>query len=147
MLQKMLDEANRREFRDCCLFAAVSWKATACRIVAERETEPAARNRALRKARHAVRKALSITKSYRASRPHALREAGIIAAIEGHEEAARKFFDESLQVAADHDARYDLARTRLARGEAGFRFGWPESAREVADAKAMIEELENVEGV
>ncbi|MDA1052766.1 MAG: protein kinase [Planctomycetota bacterium] len=145
MLQKMLDEANRREFRDCCLFAAVTWKATACRIVAEREPAGAARSRAIRKAKKAVRKALNITKSYRACRPHALREAGIVAAMEGKEDVARRLFDESLQVATDHEALYDHARTMLARGEAGLRFGWPDAERQVAEAKSLIAEIENVE--
>ena len=145
MLQKMLDEAARREFRDCCLFAAVSWKATACRIVAEREPEGPARRAALRKAKKAVGKALSITKLYRACRPQALREAGLVAALEGNEDTARRFLGESLRVATDHDARYDLAKTRLAQAETGLKFGWPNAAEQAAEARTLVKELENVE--
>ena len=145
MLQKMLDEAARREFRDCCLFAAVSWKATACRIVAEREPEGPVRRVALRKAKKAVGKALSITKLYHACRPQALREAGLVASLEGNEDAARRFLDESLRVATDHDARYDIAKTRLAQAETGMKFGWPGSAEQAAEALTVVKDLENVE--
>ncbi|MBI5761659.1 MAG: protein kinase, partial [Planctomycetales bacterium] len=127
MLQKMLNEANRREFRDCCLYAAVTWKVTALRIVAERAPEGSDRHRALRNANRALRAALSKTKSYRACRPHALREAGILATLEGNEQQARKSFEESLQVAQQHAALFDIAKTQLARGEAGIKFGWPDA--------------------
>ena len=146
MFQKMLDEANRREFRDCCLYAAVTWKVTALRIVAERTAEGADRQRALRTANRALRASLSRTKSYRACRPHALREAGILATMAGNEDQARRSFDESLGVAEQHEARYDLAKTRLAQAEAGMKFGWPGSQEQAAAARAEIQELEIVEG-
>ncbi len=146
MLQKMLDEANRREFRDCCLFAAKTWKVTALRIVAERAAEGSDRKRALRNAKRALGGALSITKSYRACRPHALREAGILATLEGNEPQARSFFEESLELAQQHAALFDIAKTELARGEAGIKFGWPDSEEQVRKARAQVAEIENVEG-
>jgi serine/threonine protein kinase/tetratricopeptide (TPR) repeat protein len=144
MLQKMLDEANRREFRDCCLYAAMTWKVTALRIVVERAAEGSERNRALRNANRALRAALSKTKSYRACRPQALREAGILASLEGNEKSARKFFDESLQVARQHQALFDIAKTQLAHGEAGIKFGWPAAEEQVRQARAQVTEIENV---
>ncbi|MFM9961022.1 MAG: serine/threonine-protein kinase PknK [Planctomycetaceae bacterium] len=145
MFQKMLNEANRREFRDCCLYAAMTWKVTALRIVAERAAEGSARRRALRYAKRALRAALSKTKSYRACRPHALREGGILATLEGDEKSARQFFEESLQVAQQHAALFDLAKTQLARGEAGLKFGWPDAESQVQQARAQIAEIENVD--
>ena len=48
------------------LYSAATWKATALRIVAEREPKGPDRNRAIAAANKAVRKALRITKKYRA---------------------------------------------------------------------------------
>lgn len=145
MLQKMLNEANRREFRDCCLYAAMTWKVTALRIVAERATEGSERRRALRNANRALRAALSKTKSYRACRPQALREAGILATLAGNENQARQFFEESLQLGQQHEAIFDIAKTQLARGEAGIKFGWPGAAEQVRQARAQVAEIENIE--
>ena len=146
MFQKMLKEADRREFRDCCLFAAKTWKVTALRTVAERAAEGSERKQALRNAKRALGSALSITKSYRACRPHALREAGILATLEGNEPQAKSFFEESLQVAQQHSALFDIAKTQLARGEAGIKFGWPDAEEQVRQARAQVAEIENVEG-
>ena len=144
VLQESLDRAKKRGVRNVCLFSAATWKATALRIAAERE-DGSARRLILRDADRAVRAALSITKSYRACRPHALREAGLIAALEGKEDVASRFFEQSLQLATEYEARYDHARTSLARAEAGIKFGWPDAEQQVADARAVIEEIENVE--
>ncbi len=145
VIQQSQDYAKKRGIRNVCLFPGVTWKATCLRIVAERAPEGAARTRAIKAAKKQTGKALGITKSYKAFRPHALREAGIIAAMEGHEKQARRYFDESLQVATEYDARYDHARTTLAYGQAGLQFGWPDAERQVAEAETIIAELENVE--
>jgi serine/threonine protein kinase/tetratricopeptide (TPR) repeat protein len=147
VLQDSLDRAKKRGLRNVCIFSAMTWKATALRIVAERSPEGAARQRALRAAHKACRAALSITKSYRACPPHALRETGIVAAMKGNEAQAKLSFEESLKVAGEYEARYDLAKTRLAQAEAGMKFGWPNSTEQAAEARAAIQELENVEGI
>ncbi len=146
VLQDCLDRAKKRGLKNVCIFTAITWKATALRIVAERCPEGTARQHAVRTAKQACRAALKITKSYLACRPHALRETGIVATLEGNEEQARRSFAESLQVAEQYEARYDHAQTRLAQAEAGMKFGWPGSAEQAAEARAAIKELENVEG-
>jgi serine/threonine protein kinase len=145
VLQDCLDRAKKRGLRNVCIFSALSWKATALRIVAERTSEGPGRTRALSAARKACQAALKITKSYLACRPHALRETGIVAALEGHAEQARQSFVASLRVAEQYEARYDHAKTRLAQAEAGLTFGWPGSEEHAVEARAEIKELENVE--
>ena len=145
VLQDSLHRAKKRGLRNVCLFSAVTWKATALRVVAERMPDGPDRRSALRAARKACQAAMKITKSYLACRPHALRETGIVAALEGNEDQARRSFAESLRVAEQYEARYDQAKTRLAQGEAGMKFGWPSSEEQVAKARAAIKELETVE--
>lgn len=146
VLQDCLDRAKKRGLKNVCIFTAITWKATALRIVAERSPAGAARQHALRAAKKGCHAALKITKSYLACRPHALRETGIVAALEGNEEQSRRSFAESLQVAEQYDARYDLAQTQLAQAEAGIKFGWPGSLEQAVEARTVIKELENVEG-
>ena len=100
----------------------------------------------MKAARQACREALRITRSYQACRPHALREAGIVAVLEGNEALARRLFAESLEVAKRHGARYEHAKTTKAQGEAGVQFGWDGAAQQVAGATALIRELEDVTG-
>ncbi len=144
VLQDCLDRAKKRGLRNVCIFSAMTWKATALRIVAERESEGPDRQRALHAAKKACHAALKITKSYLACRPHALRETGIVATLEGNQDQARRSFAESLQVAEQYGARYDHAKTTLAQGEAGLKFGWPNAAEQVAQAAASIKKLEDV---
>ncbi len=145
VLQDCLARAKSRGLRNVCVFSAATWKATALRIAAERATDGLARKRLLKQARKAIRTALSLTRRYRACRPHAFREAGILAAMEGRAAQARRYFDESLQVATDHEARYDHALTSLARGQAGLEFGWTGAEREVHRATRAVAEIEDVE--
>jgi len=142
-LQDSLDQAKRLGLRNVCLFSAATWKATALRIVAEREPDGPAKQRALREAKKAVRAALKITKKYLACRPHALREQALIAALESDEDQSRCCFDESLKVASTQEARYEIAKTMLARGESGLKYGWPESAEQINAAKLEIKAIEN----
>ena len=67
--------------------------------------------------------------------------------MKGNEAQAKLSFEESLKVAGEYEARYDLAKTRLAQAEAGMKFGWPNSTEQAAEARAAIQELENVEGI
>ena len=136
MIQKSLDVAKQRGLRNPCIFCGVTWKATALRIVAEREPEGPARQKALAEATKAVRAALWLTKLYLTVRPMALRERGMIAVLKGKENEARRFFDRSLQYAQRQEAAYEYAQTALARGEAGLKFGWSDAEQQVAEARA-----------
>jgi serine/threonine protein kinase/tetratricopeptide (TPR) repeat protein len=143
VLQDSLDQAKRLGLRNVCLFSAASWKATASRILAEREPAGPSQRRAVREAKKSVKAALKITKRYLACRPHALRERGLVAVLENQPEQAKRFFDESIKVAHDHQARYDHAKTLLAIGEAGLKFGWPDAQQQVAQARAILSSIED----
>ncbi len=143
-LHDCLARAKARGLRNVCIFSAATWKATALRIAAERATDALARRRLLKQAGQAVSAALWITNSYRASRPQALREAGTVAALEGKSKQARRYFDDSLQVATHHEARYDHALTSLARGEFGMKFNWPDAEREAEKARRSVAAIENL---
>lgn len=145
VLQDCLDRAKKRGLRNVCIFGAMTWKATALRVVAERASEGAERQRAVRAAKSACHAALKITKSYLACCSQALREQGIVAALEGHEDQALRSFVESLRVAEQYGAQYDLAQTRLAQGQAGLKFGWPNASNEVTEAQALIAHFEDVD--
>ncbi|MCA9141865.1 MAG: protein kinase [Planctomycetales bacterium] len=144
VFQQSQDMAAEKGIRNVCIFAGVPWKATSLRIVAERTPDGAARRHAIKAAKRQVGKALKLTKSYKAFRPHVLREAGIIASMEGKEVLARRYFAESLQVAAEHEARYDHARTTLAQAEAGIKFGWPDAQERAVTARKLVAQFEDV---
>jgi len=142
VLKQSLDLAKQRSIRNVCVFRGVSWNATALRIVAEREPEGPSRKRALKEAKKAVNDALKITKSYLNSRPHALRERALISVLESRDAQARHYFEESLRVAEEHEARYEHALSLLACGEAGQEFGWPDAADQIARSRSEIDSIE-----
>ena len=139
--QKGLDVARKRGLRNPCVFCAVTWRTQALRIVAEREPEGPARKAALKKARKASRHSLLTTRMYVTSRPQALREMALIRALEGNESKARRYFDESLRLARQQEAAYEIARTELARGEASLKFGWPDAEEQIAAGQREINRI------
>lgn len=139
--QKGLDVARKRGLRNPCVFCALTWKTQALRIVAEREPEGPVRKAALKQARKASRHSLLTTRFYATSRPQALREMALICALEGYESKARRYFDESLRLAQQQHAAYEIARTELARGEAGLRFGWPDAEQQIAVGQREIDRI------
>ena len=144
VFRECLDSCKQRGLRNVCIFSAYSWRATACRIAAERAANGPNFRAALVEADRAVRAALKITKSYRAYRPHAFREAGLVAVLNGKERKARNLFERSLELAVQFEARYDHAKTLLAYGEAGLRLGWPGAEEQIAEARLTIAELEDI---
>ena len=60
------------------------------------------------------------------------RELGLIAAMEGRNARARRYFGRSLAIAERLDMRYERARTLLARAQVGATVGWPEASRDAA---------------
>ncbi len=138
VLQESLDVARKRGLRNPCVFCGLTWKTEALRIVAEREPEGPARTAALKQARKAARNALFATRWYLTSRPQALREKALISVLEGNESKARRYFEESIQLARQQDATYEVARSELAQGEAGLKFDWPDAEQQVASASQEI---------
>ncbi|TAK08650.1 MAG: GAF domain-containing sensor histidine kinase [Candidatus Manganitrophaceae bacterium] len=116
------------------------WLVTALRREAERIPPSAPRKRMtlLCEAGKVAGKAIRIAKKYRNNLPQALREMGLLSAMEGRVRRAGKYFDESLAVAEQLGMRFERAQTLLARGQVGLHAGWPEAAQEVASAEQEL---------
>ncbi len=117
--------------------------ATACRQAAEKNDRltPEIRQALLTRASKAVRKGMKLARKFRNDLPHALREAGLIAAMQGSTRQARKHLEESLTVAHEQGARFEHAQTLLARGRVGLEAGWPEAAQDVGSARQELRAL------
>ncbi len=119
------------------------WLASALRRQAETTSSwaPGRRKALLKRARKAARKALKVTRTFQNDLPHALREAGLIAALEGSVKTARRHLDESLAVAKRQGARFEHAQTLLARGRVGREVGWPEAEEDLTTARQALRAL------
>ncbi|MEA2973842.1 MAG: hypothetical protein QOG82_2300 [Actinomycetota bacterium] len=115
------------------------WLATAQRSQAAATSPYQAtlrRARLLRAARTA-RRGWWVARFYENNAPHALRERGLVASLQGHDRRARRFLHRSLAAAEAQGARYELALTRLALA----RTEHAADAAAVAKAEAAIQAL------
>jgi two-component system sensor kinase len=96
-----------------------TWVATCLRKEAEARPflDQVGRQALLRRARRAARRGLRMARWYQNGLPHALRETGLLAMLEGRIEQAEKCLKESLEVAEHQGAKYEAAQTRLAQAE------------------------------
>ncbi len=103
------------------------WLATALRQQAEETNDynPGRRRELLRRAGHAARQALRVARKFQNDLPHALRESGLRAAMQGRQPRARKCLGASLEVAVRQGARFEHAQTLFVRGRVGLELGWP----------------------
>jgi len=120
-----------------------SWLASALRRQAEKISPwtPKHRTALLKQARQAAKKALKVARTFQNDLPHALREAGLVAAMRGKPRQARRYLDESLDVAQRQGAKFENAQTHLARGRVGLALAWPGAAEELAAARQALLEL------
>lgn len=95
----------------------------------------------LKSAKKAAQQGFRLARKFRNNLPHALREIGLLSAMEGKMNRARKYFDESLLVAKKQEMRFEYAQSLLARGKIGVQAGWPEAAEEVAHAEQELHAL------
>jgi signal transduction histidine kinase len=130
-----------RGFRQEYVSPVLPWLATAYRSEAEAVPPyaPGVRRGLLAKAARAARRAVRLARWYRNNLPHALREAAMVAALQGRPRRARRFFRESAAVAAGQDARNERALTLLALGQLGEAQGWPEAADDLAQAQELVD--------
>jgi two-component system sensor kinase len=120
-----------------------SWLASALRRQAEKASPwmPARRTALLDRAWQAARKALKVARTFQNDLPHALRECGLIAAMQGSLRLARRHLDESLAVAQRQGARFEHAQTLLARGRVGAEAGWPDAQADLAAGRQALRAL------
>jgi len=96
----------------------------------------------LRRAKAAARKARRHSLALRDTLAPIFRELGLIAAMEGRNSRARRYFDRSLAIAERLDMRYERAQTLRARAEVGASLGWPEAAQDAAAAEEALRPMQ-----
>ncbi|HYH97046.1 ATP-binding protein [Hyalangium sp.] len=92
----------------------------------------------LRRAKATARRLIRHTLPFRENRVLPLRELGLIAAMEGKNALARRYFARSLAGAERLGMRYERARTLLARAKVGAALGWPDAAQDAAAAEEAL---------
>jgi two-component system sensor kinase len=129
--------------RNAWVSPLLPWLATAFRQAAQATTDvtPGPRRVLLRRAAATVRQALRLARKFQNELPHALREAALVAAMNGRHHRARRLFDESLAIAERQGAAYELAQTLLDRGRVGVELGWPGAEQDVATASETLRAL------
>lgn len=111
--------ARRAGTKNTYVIPCLPWLATSLRREAERicRTDPAESRRLLRQARKAALHGCRLARKFQNDLPHSLRELGLLSSAVGRDRAARRFFDESLAVAAQQGARDEHEQTARALAE------------------------------
>ena len=137
--QKMVrDKGFKQEY----VAPVTPWLATALRRCAEEAPANAPRRRRelTRRARAMSRRSLRVARGYPNNRPHALREAGFVAALNGRTRRAQRRLQRSLAIAEAQGAAYEAALTLLALGRVGRALGWPEASdHEMEGARRLVD--------
>lgn len=135
--------AARAGVANAWTFPNLSWRAAAFRRQAEMTSQwnPAFRAALVKQASKVARKAVRVARTFQNDLPLALREAGLIAAMQGSLGRARQCFDESLSVAERQGARFEHAQTLLARGRVGMEVGWREAQEDATSARQALRSL------
>jgi two-component system sensor kinase len=120
-----------------------AWLASALRRRAETtpDSKIATRKAVLGRAAKVARKAVNVARKFQNDLPHALRERGLIASMQGNVRTARKCLDESLAVAERQGARFEYAQTLLARGRIGQQHDWPDAQQDLTTAEQSLHSL------
>ncbi|MCH8147608.1 MAG: AAA family ATPase [Planctomycetes bacterium] len=136
-------EEGRKLGMNAWVSPILPWLATTYRLQWQKSTDlvPHRRRQLLKNASRAARQALRVARKFKTDLPHALREAGLIAAMQGSTRRARKHLDESLAVADRQDARFEHSQTLLARGRLGTELGWPGAEEDVATARQALRSM------
>jgi signal transduction histidine kinase len=92
----------------------------------------------LREARAVGRRECRHPLPFRNNLASIFRELGLMAAMEGQNARARRYFRRSLVIAERLDMRYERARTLLARAQVGAAVGWPEAAGDAAAGEEAL---------
>jgi signal transduction histidine kinase/DNA-binding response OmpR family regulator/tetratricopeptide (TPR) repeat protein len=139
-LHQALQEVEKTDVKNAWTFPLRTWLASALRRQAEKTSNLALQRRKtlLKRARKVAKKAVKIARTFPTELPHALREAGLVAALEGAVERARQHLDESLAVAQRQGARFEYAQTLLARGRVGREVGWRDAEQDAATAREAL---------
>ncbi len=145
---KIMEDAIAAVFRagvkNAYTLPLLTWAATAWRHQAELANNytPFERRALLKRAKSAAKKAVRSSRICANDLPQAYRELGLILAMQGRVIGARRALRRSLSVARKHQARHQHALTILAVAKLGRELGWPEPDANLAEAEAVLTEVE-----
>ncbi len=121
------------------------WLATALRVQAEGiSAHSSVPRRQMLEAVNVAFRAAILSRSYRNNLPHALREQGLLAALDGRHRTARRRLTSSLAEARSQGARYEEAQTLRALGRVGAPLGWAGAKEDLRAGEALMKELHGV---
>ncbi|HEX8435643.1 MAG TPA: ATP-binding protein, partial [Archangium sp.] len=144
MLEKADKLVEHAHLRHEYVAPVVPWLLTALRTRAENSSPlaPGVRAESLKRAEKLARRAHRLARSYRNNLAHVLRERGLLAALSGHPRRARRWLEESLEVAEELKMRYERAQTLQTLGRVGKEVGWPEATAWTEEASRELQEME-----
>jgi signal transduction histidine kinase len=130
--------------RNVYVVSSLAWLATGWRQAAEVASplSPGERRRRLRRAKRAARRAVRYARLWPNERPHACREAGLVAALAGRPRRARRLLGQALDVAVAQGARAEWAETLTARGRVGLAAGRQDAANDLTRAEEIRQSFE-----
>jgi len=143
-LEEAVELMRRSRQYNMYVVSARTWLGTAYRQAAELAPPlaPATRRRLLRRAARSTRRAARYARVWPHERPHALREAGLVAALRNRPRRARRFLNRALAAAADQGMHAEWADTLAARARVGLLAGWPDAAEDFTEAQEARRHLE-----
>jgi PAS domain S-box-containing protein len=119
------------------------WLATALRVRAEgMSAHSSIPRRQMLEAVAIAFRAATLSRSFRNNLPHALREQGLLAALDGRNRTARRRLASSLEVARKQGARYEEALTLCAIGRVGVPLRWNGAREDLEAGEAFLQELQ-----
>ncbi|MEX2551585.1 MAG: AAA family ATPase, partial [Actinomycetota bacterium] len=119
------------------------WLATALRIQMEQfAANSAVPRRTLLRNILVTRRAVRLSRSYRNNLPHALREQGLIAALDRRPRTSRRKLIASLKAANAQGARLEEAKTLEAIARIGEKLGWAEASESKRAAEALMLQIQ-----
>jgi signal transduction histidine kinase/serine/threonine protein kinase len=141
LLEQAQEIIDRSGFKQEYVAPVLPWLATVLRRRIEQLPIYATldRKRALRRFAKVVRRARRIARQYPNNLPHALREMGYFSAFSANSRAAKKHFQESIEVARQQGARHEEALSLDAFGQVGIRLGWESAAANLALGQTMLQ--------
>lgn len=143
-LEKAVAVADQKGIQNAYTLPAIAWLATAYRQCAATTAaySPENRKQLLQKAAKIAKRAIRTAKLCNNDLPRALREAALIAAMQGDASSAKRDFEKSLSVAQQLGAKYEYAKSLWHRGEVGRNLGWAGAEDDVLRAQRMIDAMD-----
>ena len=118
----------------------LTWYVTALRRQAQEVSpfHPWSNHDLIRKAFRVCRKAVRMARRFPNCLPHVLRERGLLLAMQELHQAALVSLQESLKVAKEQQAAYEVEQTQLAIAQVRLAMGIPEAQREIEQAELQL---------